>query len=671
MAMVVIVTILGHVGAFARLDIVAWDVCTRMTARWHAPDRRIVLVGVDNSSLSFFAANGVLWPWPRDMWARVIDVAENAGSAGVMLDIMFDDPGIDRLNSQADATDKLFADRLSADFLTLIAAFLTPGEVTDIPVPESLTTVAKNLPAHPMPGHKLLLPYETFQHAWMGLSNTLADADGVIRSVPPVFSWHNLMLSTLSYRMAELVTESEISKLALDADGALRLRYYGKGGPGGAFPYVSAAALITNRIPADSLKGRILIVGGYAPGLLDLKPTPVADVEHPYPGFEIHATALSNILKGDYLKPVGALLSIFFTLLAGIAGLVVINRFRSVIHQTIGIAGLTIFILILIVVLFNAGFQMPVASPLLACFLGVGAQMYAGWRFEGRQRHLLHSLFSRYLDDSVIEDMLDRPDELKMVGAKRRATILFTDMVGFTPLSEKMSPEETVAVLNEYHKAVVDATLTNRGLLDKYVGDAVMAIFGAPLVDAEAQAMAAQALLDIHAGVDKLSRDRKARDLPVVDVRVGMHTDEVVVGNIGHPRRMDYTAIGSGVNIASRLEGATRLLGSRNLVSEHLCAGLPDRFHRRELGRVVLKGLHEPLKVYEMITDAAYGPWLDRFNEAWSFWREGKRQQALQTWKTLQNERENDRAIGILIDRMEKFVSTKGEDDDVLVLASK
>lgn len=668
---VVLIAVLGTTGLFSRADVYAWDICTRLAGGWHQPDPRVVLVAVDQSSIDFFADNGVLWPWPRDMWARLIEVASEAGAAGVVFDILFDDPGIERLNNPAMAADRLFAERLSGSFPAIICAFSTPGTASIADLPPNLSFRETDIPAYPLCDHTLVLPYSTFRSAHMGLSNIIADRDGVYRSMPLMFETAGYSLPVLGFKTVAMITGEVPEDVKLDLEGRLWLRFYGKGGQGGAFPYIPASALIMGQVPTDKIRGKILIVSSTAAGLLDYKPTPVADVEHPFTGFEIHATLISNLLQGDGLIPAPKAAILILALLIGFIGLAAFRFLKSIWQQILSLVVLTLIVSGLLLMLYNSGLLLPVTSPLLACYLGVGTQMYGGWRLEGRQRAKLHGLFSRYLDNNVIESMMDNPDELQMVGDKRRASILFTDMVGFTPMSEGLSPEEIVLVLNCYHEVVVEAILTNRGLLDKYVGDAVMAIFGAPLADAESQHNAAKALLEIHESVDKLTAERKAKGLPIVGVCIGVHTDEVVVGNIGHPRRMDYTAIGSGVNTASRLEGATRLLGTRNLVSETFCAGIPDSIHRRKIGRVVLKGLHEPLAVFELIPDAAYQPWVDDWAEAWRLWQAGKRREAYNMWEGMQTVLKEDKALPIMLQHLAGFVSSNKEDDDVNVFTSK
>ncbi|NQU05791.1 MAG: CHASE2 domain-containing protein, partial [Calditrichaeota bacterium] len=450
-AVILIIASLNMKNQFRRFDLNAWDLCTQITCKWHKPDPRILMVGVNQESMDYFSSHGTLWPWPRDFWAHLISLAEKGGATGVIFDVLYDDPGINRLNSNARAADSIFAARLTGNFPTIIASILNPGEELLKNIPPQLLADDKEVPIYPLPNHKLILPHQKFRKANIGLTNVIADDDGVYRSVPLIYESAGKKLYTLGYKTATLIDDVNIDNLNLDEKNRYLLRYYGKGGPGGAFPYQAAGDLIMGNYPPDSLKGKILIVGGYAAGLMDYKPTPVADVNYPYPGFEIHATFISNLLQEDGLGHLPKAASFFITLLLGVLALAAFTLFKDIWQQAVGLLLITIFVLVLVLSLFNAGWLLSLVSPLLACFLSVGIYLYAGWRLEGRQRVILHNMFSRYLDQNVIESLIDNPEELGLIGINRKATILFTDMVGFTPMSENLSPEEVVSVLNDYH----------------------------------------------------------------------------------------------------------------------------------------------------------------------------------------------------------------------------
>ncbi len=671
MLAVVLMLLLHFSGVFMRWDRIAWDIFTRIEAGKRKPDPRILMVAVDQSGLDFFASNGVLWPWPRDLWGHLVYIAESAGAKGILFDVLFDDAGIDRLNSSGLYTDLALAGRLGTDFPTVIAAQLTPEGQLPPDLPEGLGWRGSLADAYPLEDHGIRLPHDRFKHSSIALSNIVPEPDGIIRWVPTLYSSGGEILPVLSLQFLHRVFGDDLPVPRLDGQGRLWLRYYGSGGPGGAFPFVPAAAVITGVVPPDSLKGKILVVGGFASGLLDYKPTPVADPAHPYPGFEIHATAVSNILRGDALLPVGTLPSALFILFFGLLGLGSIRIQRKIHIQVILILVIGIVVFAGSWFIFNRGYITPVIAPLFAVYGGVGVMFFADWHLEGRKRVRLHGLFSRYLDRSVIDDLIESGKDVQLKGAEMTTTVLFADMVGFTSASEKLTPPDVVSMLNEYYTVFVDIILEHRGFLDKFIGDAVMVLFGVPAADSRAPLLAAQSVLAVIEGIDELSRRRAEMGLPTMSMCVGVHTDQVVVGNIGHPKRMDFTAIGSGVNTASRLESANRHLGTRNLVSEIICGDLPENMPRREIGRVVLKGLTLPLRLYELLLDGDVGSWLADWERAWTLWRGGDRTAALDTWKKTRVLRPDDPALAKLIERLEPLVKKQKEDDDVLILFSK
>ena len=671
LAVVFIVTLMAAAGILDRPDRVFWDKFQRIASGARRPDPRLLLVAVDQQGMDYFSSQGVFWPWPRDLWAQLITVAEAAGAKAVLFDVFFDDAGIDRLNSSGFYTDMEFAGKLSGPLPVVIAAQLLPHQTLPDSLPPGLERAGPPFKPYPAGNAGLRLPNKRFQQAQMGLANIEPDADGVIRWLPLLYSTGNHSYPTMVARLAQLLEGDTLRLPRLDRSGRMWLRYYGAGGPDVSFPYVSATDLIMGSIPPDSLRGRILVVGGLAAGLLDYKPTPVAEAVAPFPGFEIQATALSNLLKGDELTLPHPALSAVFPLIMGVLGVAAVGLLGSVWLQVALLVCLTAAIPLIGLGAFHAGLLLPVTSPLLAGFGGVGARLYASWQLEGRQKRKLRHLFSRYLDDSVIEELIDRPEELQMQGKQITATVLFADVVGFSTVSEKLSPVDTVAILNDYYKVFVGVMLSRRGLLDKYIGDAVMVIFGAPMPDARTPLMASQAVLEALTAIDELSQLRAEKNLPVLSMCIGAHTDAVVVGNIGHPNRMDYTAIGSGVNTASRLEGANRMLGTRNLVSERFCEGVPETTRRREIGRVMLKGQTRPLTVFELIRDPDAGPWLDEWEKAWKLWREGDRSGAFAIWSHMREQRSADKALAILVDRLTPHLNNKGDDDELLVFTTK
>jgi len=669
---VILVAIMGSSAVFQPWENNAFDLLSRKSAGRIAPDERIVIVAVTTDGMQRFTKDfQVLWPWPRDVWARLVEVAHERGARAVIFDMLFDDPGIDRNNSSALDTDLAFAAWLNRDFPVVTAAQLVPQLDDSLDCPSGLHWSGPTIAADDLAGYKLSLPHERFRKSRLGLSNTRVDNDGLIRRMPLL--WHSDFgnLPGLALRAASFCPDFDLTNVPVTNDGNTLLRYYGPGGPVGPFPYIRAFDLIVGTTKED-LNGKILIVGAYAAGLLDYKPTPLASKTQPYPGLEIHATLLSNVLQNNGILPLTTWAQFLVSFLLGLICLALVDLAKSMAKvQILGIVALVISFLVTVWFAFQSGRLLPVIGPLLAIVLGTGAHFYVDWQLEGKQRKMLRNLFSHYLDTSVIDELLITPENAQLEGSERIITVMFADMVKFTTVSEKLKPAEVVSLLNLYYKEFVDIVLRRKGFLDKFIGDAVLTLFGVPTATADTQQLAASALLEIQTTLRQMNQERQGQGLPTIDINIGIHTDRVILGNIGHPRRMDYTAIGSGVNTASRLEGANRYTKTKNLVSEEFCQDLPASFRRREIGRIVLKGQSRPIRLYELIEEADDGPWVDRWTEAWQLWYSGDRQAAVNTWKTIQAQRPDDKAIPPFMRQREENVTTSGEDDDILILSKK
>jgi len=670
-AVVLLVGLLFLAGWIASWDRPAWDLMMRSGGPFVEPDSSIVLLAVDQPGLDFFADNGVLWPWPRDLWGHLIYLAESAGAKGILFDVLFDDIGIDRLNSDAYSTDLALAQYLGGEFPVVIAAQLLASGLPLDSIPTGLPTWSDGITPYKKPSEGIRLPHQRFRHSSIGISNVDPEDDGVIRWVPLTFDTGTDTLPSLTLRILQSVEGRGLRIPKLDPNGRLWLRYYGPGGSDGAFPYLSAAAVVTGRVSPDQLKDKLLIVGGFASGLLDYKPTPVAEPQHPYPGFEIHATAISNILQGEEMIPLSRPVAVIYLLLVGFIAVIVMDRISKGWIQLVMLPVLGLSVAAIAWVAFLSGLLIPVLPAMVASVGGIGAVWFAEWRIEGRKRGELKRLFGRYLHEGVIDEMLGVEGEVELAGREMEVVVMFGDLVGFTNASEKLTPKEVVAMLNEYYEGIVEKILLHHGFLDKFIGDAIMVLFGAPLADERTSIRAATAVLEVMEVVKQISSDREKRGDPTMEMRYGLHLDSVIVGNIGHHNRMDYTAIGSGVNTASRLESATRKLGARVLVSDSFASTLPETFKTRKIGRVTLKGLTVPLMLHELLPEWDCGPWVEEWEQAWTLWGEGRRGEAVARWKEIQTQRPDDPAVPILLERMAPAQSSNGGDDDIIVFTSK
>ncbi|HEY4743466.1 MAG TPA: adenylate/guanylate cyclase domain-containing protein, partial [Desulfuromonadaceae bacterium] len=401
-------------------------------------------------------------------------------------------------------------------------------------------------------------------------------------------------------------------------DGTMALNFYG---PAGAFTTVSAADVINRRLAKESLKGRIAFVGATEIGIYDLRPTPF---DATLPGIEIHATMAANALENRFLRydSITQEMEIACIIIVPIL-LGSLLAFAPGTFAGLGVLGL-------VTVAFGGFNYAMFASALrdmtlIYPFLGI-ALTYLGseaWRnlvVERRGRQLKKA-FSSYVSPDLVRQIERNPDKLVLGGEQRELTILFSDIRGFTTVSESLTPPELVKLLNEYLSPMTRIVLEERGTLDKFIGDAVMALFNAPLDVPEHAAHACAAAVRMLERLKELNAGFTARGMHTLDIGVGINTGPAVVGNMGADIRFDYTAIGDSVNLASRLEGLNKYYGSHILVSEDTRNQVnDDRFTFREVDRVRVKGKQQPIVMYELMV--ANADILPRFEEGLSLYRD-------------------------------------------------
>jgi adenylate cyclase len=346
-----------------------------------------------------------------------------------------------------------------------------------------------------------------------------------------------------------------------------------------------------------------VLVGVTAQALLDLKPTPLSRV---YPGVEIHATALDNLLSGDFLRDVSgecALLAIIgFALVCGVLGRMSSSGWRSA----------SLFVVLLPLpflgglLAYMDGYWLPVAGPAVGGLLSLLAALSVNYAVEGRQKRFIKGAFSQYLSPEVIERIVQDPAKLKLGGETRELTILFSDIQGFTGISEMLTPEQLTTLLNQYLTAMTDIVMEEGGTVDKYEGDAIIAFWNAPLDVDDHAARAVRAALRCQRRLAEMRPDFKTlcgRDL---HARFGVNTGKVVVGNMGSNQRFNYTFLGDAGNLASRLEGVNKEFGTYLMISEYTKTLLGDEFVCRELARVKVVGRAASVRVFEPMLRADY-----------------------------------------------------------------
>lgn len=477
----------------------------------------------------------------------------------------------------------------------------------------------------------------TFAAPLAGHFNPTVDTDGVIRRVPLIAQYQDDYYESLSlamYRLYRAQTKSGQERLGtlparipgaqLEPAGDPKtgnafpiegIRIDGLSIPVGlgtntlvpfrgrqqSFPYISLADVYNKTVPKEKLQGKILLVGTTAPGLADLRATPVSGL---YPGVEVHANLLAGMLdleKGGIksIPPFTLAIELLAIAVLGIV-LTVCMALMSAIPSAIALVLSVGLVLVINLSLWQAGFAMPIASLLfLIAGIYIGNIAY-GYFVESRHKRQLADLFGTYVPPELVEKMAENPLQYNMVAKKAQLTVLFADIVGFTSISERLSPQELTAFVNEYLTEMSATIRSHGGTLDKYIGDAIMAFWGAPIDDVNHATSGVTAALAMQSKLRELKTEYAKRGWPEIKVGLGLSTGDMTVGDMGSKIRKAYTVMGDSVNLGSRLEGITRTYGVGVLVSEATQVASHGIIYR-EIDIVRVKGKDNPIRIYEPI----------------------------------------------------------------------
>lgn len=406
--------------------------------------------------------------------------------------------------------------------------------------------------------------------------------------------------------------------------GRLMINYYGRQGH---FPTYSVADILDGRVPPNAFKGRIVLIGATAVGLYDLR---VAPFQENFPGVEIHATLIDNILNHNYLaRPDWTfLLELSMTLFLGLLFGVALGRLPALWGVVFTLCALSSYYLLDRYFIFANGYWVRSVFPLTqATLIFVLCYIYR-YMAEEREKQRTRAAFTHYLNASVIDQLMASYDTLKLGGEKRNLTVLFSDIRGFTTLSEQLSPDELGTLLTEYLNPMTQLVFEHDGVLDKYVGDEVMAFWGAPQAQPDHARRACLTALAMRDKLAELNVHWSARGLPNLAIGIGINSGPMWVGNMGSSVRFDYTVIGDAVNLGARLEGTNKVYGTNLIISEFTKAEVGESFLCRKLDLIAAKGKTQPVAIYELLA-AAPGTEQDRakcasYEAAYALYAEGR-----------------------------------------------
>ncbi|WP_243360680.1 CHASE2 domain-containing protein [Fundidesulfovibrio terrae] len=671
------------------LDYKVYDVLLSKRPR-HEPSGRVAVVDLDEKSLAEVGQ----WPWPRYQIAVLLGRLKQYGVLAAGMDVVFAEPDqtsperirrkLSGLGVDMDFTglppalrdnDALLASNLSGGpyvlgyFFTFSAqdAAGSPGSTgaggpCALPPPRlalKRSPGAVDAPLMIAQAASPVCPLPELSQAcgWAGFFNSVPDRDNIVRWVPLAISWKgapypSLAVSTIMRAFGDKSAVLSVSpnpyggqdmtlsldlgeqgrrSVPLDRHGRVLLDYRG---PGRTFPYISAADVMAGRVPREALEGKIVFIGTTARGLQDVRATPL---DQSFPGVEAHATVADMVLSDTFLRrPLDA----WYLELAllGVFGLGVTVQLMFTRSLWVGalslLAGLGMWQ--------GSSYAMDhldlyvsPLSPLLALGLNFTLITFLKFLREERKRRFLHSAFNHYLSPQVVSQLVAQPEKLNLSGEEKEVSILFSDVRGFTTISEKLTPTQVVDLLHEYLTPMTRLVTANSGTLDKFIGDAVMAFWNAPADVEDHPRLAVETALAMLNELDRLNAGFKERFGFEIQIGIGLNLGAVRVGNFGSEDLFDYTIIGDNVNLGSRLEGLTKYYHQRLLVSGAMRERAGAGFAWQEVDRVLVKGKHEPVSIHTVNAQAAPGE-LDGWSQGLTLYREGRFQEALAIFEGLQ-----------------------------------
>ena len=603
------------------------------------PHPDIVIVAIDERSIALLGR----WPWRRSLHARLIRRLKEAGAKVVALDIFFTEPSTKE-------EDEALAEAMREAGNVFVALF--SAEKGGGRVKKGLLEKFSICPAPPRrywerPLFKPPISEVSEAVRGAGFVDTVSDFDAIYRrmfllgrSVADGRLYPSLPLAVVSYLMGTSPKRVEVLPNGGVKVGEVEIPPTGRKpgivergmffvnhpGPAWIYPHYSYVDVLEGRVPPEKFRGKIVLVGATAPGLYDIRPSPFDGMRAPERikkripfevaeglvcGIHINAAAIDTILQRRFIKDLSRA-SLPLVLLFALLMAFFVHRLRPWLCALAFFAlagGYLLFSVLLLKMAFSYVLLFPVLSS-TAASLAFSAIYRAS--VEEREKGFIRSHFALYVPPAVVDEILQDPSKLVLGGVRREITVMFSDIRGFTSMSERMEPEEVVSMLNEYFTAMTEVIFKYEGTLDKFIGDAIMAIFGAPTDQPDHAERAVLCALEMQRALKGLSDLWKRSGRPSFRVGIGIHTGEAVVGNVGSRMRLQYTAIGDNVNLAQRVEELTKEFGVDTLITEATYQRVKDLVEVRDLGEVKVRGREEPVRVFEVLGIKGTGvakPW--------------------------------------------------------------
>jgi len=580
--------------------------------------RNIVIVAIDEKSLSVYGR----WPWTRSLQAELIEKVFEGNPRVVAVDIFYAEPESPEADRELAETGGRYKDRLVIALgVEVEKGKKFNGEIDDTIYDLAIPGIENIGYLRSIEAYRVLLPPEPIaSSATFGHVYPLPDRDGKLRWEVLYVKYGEEYLPSLALQTARIAmgippenvrivggTGVMAGRVFIPTDkfGRLHINYIGREG---SMIFKSAADVLSGGIPAEFFRDKIVFIGTTAMATYDLKNTPFSAN---MPGVEKNATVVANILSGDFIKKTPAYIDLMVVVLTGFIALLIGQRRRALYLSLVYMVLVAVIIIINQALFTYYGVRVNLLYPLLTVVSEGTFIISCGYFVEEKRAREIRRMFSSYVTEKVVDELIKNPDMARLGGERKEITVLFSDIVDFTRFSEAHAPEEVVAMLNEYLAAMTEIIFKWEGTLDKFVGDEIVAFWGAPMEQEDHAGLAVRCALNMVKRLEELQQKWRSEGKPVLDAGIGINTGEVVVGNIGaEGKKMDYTVIGDHVNVGARVEALTRKYNTRIMITEFTLNRIRDLVTRgilyrtnisiRGLERVTVRGKEKPVEIYEV-----------------------------------------------------------------------
>jgi adenylate cyclase len=639
---------------------------------------KVVIVAIDEKSLKKEGR----WPWPRVKMGQLVDNLSKGGTSVIGFDIFFPEreqnispqrfaKGVREADlgqkspnelvdwySSLNDSDLKFATAIEKSERTVLGYFIyelenlsnaDSSELTQEHLEQldfsQFSVVQRyhepdvSLPLRSIGGVGMSLPKLMTAANSAGFVSFVPQMDGVVRWVPTIMQYKEYIFPPLSLQMAREATRLPLAAklypfgvdqillgeniIPTSANGDFLVNYFG---PAYTFAYLSATDVLSGKIGQDQLKNKIVLIGGTAAGTHDIHTSPFGPL---YPGVEVHANIIESLLQGDFVTRPEWIhaLDLAMILVSGILLGIVSRYYKAYGAALCLVFGLLGYLAVDFYLFTAKGYWINTVYPLFTqIFVYSGITLYQ-YGFEQKEKKFIKGAFSQYLAPAVVNQLVENPKLLKLGGERKEVTAFFSDVAGFSSISEKMEPEPLVKLLNYYLTEMTDILKKYEGTVDKFEGDAIIAFFGAPIAFKDHASRTCLAAVEMQERLQQMRVQWKVEGQPELFMRIGINTGPVVVGNMGSMTRMDYTMMGDSVNLAARLEGVGKQYKTETTVSEFTYEQAKEVIEVRELDMIRVVGKQQPIKIFEIMgkkgeLDGKTREKLSHFNEGYEFYKQ-------------------------------------------------